>query len=197
MQKITKFTQQKKKGYIPAEGACMLFLEDMENAINRNATIYAEVIGYGKANDNTFFDDDVSDRINSLSKAIYKALDESKISTYDIDVICGTSNGTKENDEVEIGAINQSFKELSREIPIVNYNAFFGLVESSPGLLAIIMGIEMMKTNKIIPIPYTRNFADIKMNFLKTEVNKKVNNVLIIGSSDSCNHYATVIRRPS
>ena len=186
-----------KKGYIPAEGACMLFLEDMENAINRNATIYAEVIGYGKANDNTFFDDDVSDRINSLSKAIYKALDESKISTYDIDVICGTSNGTKENDEVEIGAINQSFKELSREIPIVNYNAFFGLVESSPGLLAIIMGIEMMKTNKIIPIPYTRNFADIKMNFLKTEVNKKVNNILIIGSSDSCNHYATVIRRPS
>lgn len=185
-----------KKGYIPAEGACMLFLEDMENAINRNTNIYAEIVGYGKANDNTFFDDEnISDRINALSTAIYKALDESEFGFHDIDVICGTSNGTQLNDEVEIGAIKQTFKELSGIVPVVNYNAFFGLVESSPGLLAIIMSIEMMKSNKILPIPYTKKFYDDGINFLEKEVNKKVNNVLIIGSSDGCNHYAVVIRR--
>ena len=36
-----------RKGMIPAEGAGMLVLESLENALKRNAPIYAEVLGYG------------------------------------------------------------------------------------------------------------------------------------------------------
>lgn len=185
-----------KMGYMPGEGACMLFIEDRAHAIERNAIIHAEIIGYGKANDNSFFDNEnIADRIDGLTSAINRALLEAKISPNEIDIVCGTSDGNKDNDKVEIGAIRHVFSKLSPEIPVVNYNAMFGLVESCSGLLGITLILNMMKTGEIAPIPYTQNFIDDDINFVTEPMKKEVDIALIIGSSEGCNHYAIIIRK--
>ncbi|WP_368935617.1 beta-ketoacyl synthase N-terminal-like domain-containing protein [Proteus mirabilis] len=184
-------------GYIPGEGAGMLFLEDKEYAKQRGAKIYAEIIGYGKANDNTFLaDENITDRVAALCKAIQQALSEAQLSCQDIDIICGTSDGNKENDEVEIRAIRQLFYQAANHVPVVNYNAFFGLVESCAGILAISLVIHMMQSNTIIPIPYTKSFIADDIHFVTQPINKQIETALVLGSSEGCNHYAIIIRKP-
>ena len=54
------------------------------------------------AMNNTFLvDENITDRVAALCKAIQQALSEAQLSCQDIDIICGTSDGNKENDEVE------------------------------------------------------------------------------------------------
>ncbi len=61
----------------------------------------------------------------ALCKAIQQALSEAQLSCQDIDIITnGTSDGNKENDEVEIRAIRQLFYQAANHVPVVNYNAF-------------------------------------------------------------------------
>lgn len=188
---------EEKTGYIPGEGACMLFIEDKQHAKARNAHIYAEILGYGKANDITFLDEDnIEDRINALSQAIIQALSEARILPQDIDLICGSSDGNEENNEVEIKAIERLFLKCASNVPVVNYNGLFGLIESCAGLLGLALVVNMMATQKIIPIPYTEKFIDSRINFVKKPINKKIKHALIIGSSESCNHYAIIIREP-
>ncbi|OAT30502.1 beta-ketoacyl-[acyl-carrier-protein] synthase family protein [Proteus myxofaciens] len=188
---------KEKTGYIPGEGACMLFIEDREYANKRGAKIYAEIVGYGKSNDTTFLDEDnISEKIDALSMAIEQAFVEAQLNPGDIDIICGTSDGNKENDKVEINAIRQVFFKTSPQVPVVNYNALFGLVESCSGLLAITLIINMMLEEKIMPFPYTNKFIDNDINFITKPLNKKINYALILGSSEGCNHYAIIIRKP-
>lgn len=132
----------------------------------------------------------------ALCKAIQQALSEAQLSCQDIDIICGTSDGNKENDEVEIRAIRQLFYQAANHVPVVNYNAFFGLVESCAGILAISLVIHMMQSNTIIPIPYTKSFIADDIHFVTQPINKQIETALVLGSSEGCNHYAIIIRKP-
>lgn len=201
------------KGYIPGEGASMLLLEDMQHAKGRNAKIYAEIVGYGKANDNSFFNEeytkvsesiDISDRSNALVSAIERALKEAKIGPKDIDLVCGSSDGNKWNDATEITAIRNVFQASLAETPVVNYNAIHGFVESSAGLLNISIIVNIMctgvippipYTGVIPPIPYTSDFIADDVNFITIPTKKNINYALITGSSEGGNHYAIIVRR--
>ncbi|HBO24354.1 MAG TPA: beta-ketoacyl-ACP synthase [Providencia sp.] len=192
------------KGYIPGEGASMLLLEDMQHAKGRNAKIYAEIVGYGKANDNSFFNEeytkvsesiDISDRSNALVSAIERALKEAKIGSKDIDLVCGSSDGNKWNDATEITAIRNVFQASLAETPVVNYNAIHGFVESSAGLLNISIIVNIMCTGVIPPIPYTSDFIADDVNFITIPTKKNINYALITGSSEGGNHYAIIVRR--
>ncbi|MBD8454985.1 beta-ketoacyl-[acyl-carrier-protein] synthase family protein [Serratia rubidaea] len=184
------------QGYIPGEGAAMLLLEDLHHAQARGAHIHAEIIGYGKDNDGSFFEPhDVVARSASLSRAIGQALQEAGLEPHQLDLVCGTSDGTPLRNAVEIDALRRSLGEARRRVPLVNYNGWFGLVESSIGLLNIAVVSEIMQRGEILPIPYTQEFCAEDFHFVTAPLQQAVNTALVIGATEGGNHYAVVLRK--
>ncbi|MFZ1874351.1 MAG: beta-ketoacyl synthase N-terminal-like domain-containing protein, partial [Chania sp.] len=190
-----KVYSQNAKGYVPGEGAGMLLIEDLQHAQERGAHIHAEIVGYGKSNDGSFFaQEDMPARIESMAAAIRQALQEADMKPEEVDLICGTSDGTLTRDAVEIGAVRSTFGEARRNLPFVNYNGWFGLVESSIGILNIAVVTEIMKRGEILPIPYTENFSADDIAFVTKPLKKNVRNALVLGATEGGNHYAVLLR---
>lgn len=185
------------KGYLMGEGAGMLFLEDRQYALDRGATIQAEILGYGKANDAGYFDrTDLKNKSDSVVDAIHQALAEAKLSVEQIDLVCGSSPANV-GDQIELEAIRQVFSQQHPTVPVVNYSAHFGFVESCNGILNIATIIEVMKRGEILPIPYTTSFIDNGLAFVKQPLKKQVNIALVLGSTEGGNHYAILIGKGS
>ncbi|MCU6663129.1 3-oxoacyl-[acyl-carrier-protein] synthase 2 [compost metagenome] len=183
------------KGYVPGEGACMLLLEDPQAAAARGAEVLAEIAGYGKSCSNSYFDASQTDEKSSaLSLAIHRALTDAGITANDIDLVCGTSNGSAESAKIEIDAIYASFHQDNLQVPVVNYNAFFGFVASCAGLLNLAVILDCIKKQSVPAIPYTRTFIDQRINFVRQPLQRAIHTVLLIGATEGGNYYAFVIK---
>lgn len=183
------------KGFVPGEGACMLLLEDPEAASERGAEVLAEIAGYGKSCSNSYFDaTQLGEKSSSMSLAIERALADAGISAQEIDLVCGSSNGGRENSQIEIDALCEIFAKENPQVPVVNYNACFGFVASVAGLLNLLILIECIKTQSVPAIPYTGEFFDSRVNFVRQPLNITVKHALLIGATEGGNYYAVVIK---
>jgi len=183
------------KGYVPGEGACMVLLEDPEAAVARGAEVLAEVAGYGKSCSNSYFDASrLDEKANAMSLAIQRALRDAGINAKDIDLVCGTSNGSAESAKIEIDAIYDAFHQDKPHIPVVNYNAFFGFVASSAGLLNLMVLIDCIKKQSVPAIPHTQTFVDERINFVRHPQNIAIGYALLVGATEGGNYYAFVIK---
>lgn len=191
---FTVYSQQG-SGHFLGEGSAMLFLEDYQAAQDRGATIQAEVLGYGKSNDGSYFDKhNIADRCRAQVRAIEQALAEAGITPEQVDLVCGTSNGSRVSGGAEVEAIRQVFAASHPQVPVVNYNAHFGLVESCVGMLNMSVVLEIMKRGEIPPIPNTTDFCTDEIAFVKQFMKKEVNIALVLGSTEGGGYYAFLLR---
>lgn len=183
------------KGYVPGEGACMLVLEDPQTAAARGADVLAEVVGYGKSCSNSFFDASMIDeKSDAMALAIERALADAGITAQEIDLVCGTSNGNVDSAQVEISAICKTLIDANPNVPVVNYNACFGFVPSAAGLLNLAVIIDCFKKQSVPAIPYTEEFFDQRINFVREPLRLALKHVLLVGATEGGNYYAFVIK---
>ncbi|EHM29021.1 putative 3-oxoacyl-ACP synthase II [Streptomyces sp. W007] len=97
-----------RKGILTGEGAGVLVLESLESALARNATIYAEVLGYG-LNCDAYHQ--VAPKGDSVAECMRIALENAGVKPQEVDLISAHGTGTKANDITEAGAIREVFAE--------------------------------------------------------------------------------------
>lgn len=183
------------KGYVPGEGACMLILEDPQTAAARGADVLAEVVGYGKSCSNSYFDASMLDeKSDAMALAIERALTDAGLAAQEIDLVCGTSNGNADSAQVEISAISKTLIDANPNVPVVNYNACFGFVPSAAGLLNLAVIIDCFKKQAVPAIPYTGEFFDQRINFVREPLRLALKHVLLVGATEGGNYYAFVIK---
>lgn len=183
------------KGFVPGEGACMLLVEDLEAAEARNVEVQAEIIGYGKSNSNSYFDaKQTEEKADAMALAIQRAFTDAGISAQDIDLVCGTTSGADESVKIELGAIHRAFQQENPQVPVVNYNACFGFVESCAGLMNLAMIVDCIKKQAVPAIPYTETFCDDRINFVREPLKKAIRHVLLVGANEGGNYYAFLIK---
>ncbi len=181
-------------GYIMGEGAGCMFMESYASAKERGATIFAEVVGYGRANDTIYFHNDEAG--NGMARAIELALKEAQITAADVDVICGTAWSGERVVNAELNGIKQAFGEHAASIPLTNFNGYFGFIEATGGLLNMMAVIHGMRDNLVYPIMHTEEFAVSGLNYVTGEpLRHETNYALITGQSEGGNCYAIVVKK--
>lgn len=117
-------------GFVLAEGACVLVLEDYKMALKRGARIYGEIIGYGNTTD-AFHQTRPS--AEGEARAIRLAMEDAGISPEDVDYINAHGTSTPLGDKAETEAIKLALGKRAYEIPISSVKSMTGHMLAASG----------------------------------------------------------------
>jgi 3-oxoacyl-[acyl-carrier-protein] synthase II len=134
-------------GFIIGEGAGALVLEELEHALNRNAPIYAEIIGGGMAADAYHLTGTHPDGLGAML-CIQKALADAGIESSQIDYINAHATSTPMGDISELKGIKRVFGEKS--IKVTGTKSMTGHLLGAAGAIESIISILSVRDN-IIP----------------------------------------------
>jgi 3-oxoacyl-[acyl-carrier-protein] synthase II len=104
-------------GFVMAEGSAVLVLETLEHALARNATIYAEVAGFGLSNDAWHMTQPRPDG-REAARAMRMALDDAGCPPGDVEWINAHGSSTPLNDCTEASAIREVFGPHADRLPV-------------------------------------------------------------------------------
>ncbi|MGG4039119.1 beta-ketoacyl-ACP synthase II [Heyndrickxia ginsengihumi] len=118
--------------FVMSEGAGIIVLESLEHALQRDANIYGEMIGYGASSD-AYHMVASHPEGNGASQAMNKALNDAKIAVHEVDVISAHATSTTVGDISETKAIKHVFKDHAYNIPVTANKSMFGHMLGATG----------------------------------------------------------------
>jgi len=139
-------------GFVPGSGAAALMLEDMDVALARNATIYAEIIG-GTNNSGGQRCGGTMTAPNSagIIKCITDSLAEAKISPQSIDLISGHLTATTA-DKLEVQNWSDALGRRGEDFPLINsLKSMIGHCLSATGAIESVAAVLQIKHQFVHP----------------------------------------------
>jgi len=169
-------------GFVMAEGAAMLVLEEYEHAKARGAEIIAEVCGYGNTCDAHHVTAPRPDGVTQAT-AIRQALEEAGYSSEDVLYINAHGTGTALNDTSETAAFKLALGEDAYKAHISSVKGTVGHMLGAAGAVEAVATVLALKEGIVPP---TANLDDVDpecdLNYTPC---KAVKADLTIGISDS------------
>ncbi len=146
----------KRDGFVMGEGAGVLVLESLEHALARNATIFAELIGFGASGDAHHLSAPAPEGAGA-QLAMRSALSCAGLKPQDIDYINAHGTSTPLNDKYETCAIRGVFGQYASSVAISSTKSMTGHLLGASGAIECIASIMALR-NGIIPP--TINYED-------------------------------------
>jgi beta-ketoacyl-acyl-carrier-protein synthase II len=123
-----------RSGFVMAEGAAVVMVEDMEHALRRGARIYCEVIGYGASNDAYHVATPHPESVGVI-EMMRAALGSAGISPHDIDYINAHGTSTPYNDAAETLAIKTVFGDHASQLAVSSIKSMIGHLFGAAGAI--------------------------------------------------------------
>jgi len=164
----------RRDGFVAGEGAGILILEELSQALRRKAPIYAEIVGYGCGSDG-YHIIELSPEGKAISLAIANALKDAGIASGDIGYISAHGNATQKGDLAETRAMKDVFGKKAYEIPISSIKPMIGHLGAASGAAELI-GSVLASYKGIVPptINYDTPDPDCNLDYVPNTARKAV-----------------------
>lgn len=182
-----------RSGFVIAEGAGVIILEEYEHAIKRGAKIYAELIGYGASCD-AFHITAPDESAEGITKSILNSLKDANISPEAIDYINPHGTSTLYNDRLETLAIKKAFGDYAYQINISGTKSMTGHSLGAVGAIEAIITIKTIVEGIIPPtIHLSTPDEECDLNYTSNKAVKRNVNYAISNSVGFGGQNATLV----
>jgi 3-oxoacyl-[acyl-carrier-protein] synthase II len=160
-------------GFVVGEGSGIIILENLEDALERGANIYAEVSGYGMSGDGYHITSPPPDGDGAV-RCIMAALKDAGISYKDVDYINAHGTSTPLNDLYETRALKTVFKDMAYSIPVSSTKSMTGHLLGGAGGIEGVFSILAIHHGVIPPtINYENSDEECDLDYVPNVARKK------------------------
>jgi 3-oxoacyl-[acyl-carrier-protein] synthase II len=160
-------------GFIHAEGAGMMVLEELDSARERGAPIYAEIKGSGTSSNAFRVTDFPLDGVGP-KLSMERALNDAGIRPSEIDYINAHGTSTTQNDISETVAIKTLFGDYAYKIPISSIKSCLGHLVCAAGAVEAVITALTVRDDKIPPtINYEHKDPECDLDYVPNKMREK------------------------
>jgi 3-oxoacyl-[acyl-carrier-protein] synthase II len=178
-------------GFVMGEGAGVVILEELEHARKRDATIYAEVLGFGASNDAYHMAAPDPDSIG-VAEMMNAALDRAGVASERVDYINAHGTSTPLGDLAETKAIKDVFGDRAYDIAVSSTKSTMGHLLGAAGAVEAIMSALAIHERLIPPtINYEEPDPACDLDYVPNEareadIDVALSNAMGLGGHNGC-----------
>lgn len=184
---------KERNGFVMGEGSGVVVLESYEHAIERGATILAEVVGYGATCDAYHITSPAEDG-EGAARAMELALQEAKICPEDVEYINAHGTGTHHNDLFETMAIKKVFGEHAYNLNVNSTKSMVGHMLGAAGAVEFIVCVKSVLEDYIhATAGYEIPDEELDLNYTKDAETEKTVNYALSNSLGFGGHNGSIL----
>ncbi|TFD97608.1 beta-ketoacyl-ACP synthase II [Jeotgalibacillus sp. R-1-5s-1] len=191
--KASRPFDKNRDGFVMGEGAGILVLEELEHALARNATIYAEIVGYGSTGDAYHITAPAPGGEGGV-RAMKQSLEDAGLDPSSVGYINAHGTSTPYNDKYETMAIKEVFGEHAYKLAVSSTKSMTGHLLGAAGGVEAIFTVLSLKDQVLPPtINLETPDPECDLDYVANQSRKSDLDVAMSNSLGFGGHNATIV----
>ncbi|QDU54659.1 beta-ketoacyl-ACP synthase II [Aeoliella mucimassa] len=180
-------------GFVMAEGAGLIVLEEYEHAKARGAEIYAEILGYGASADGGHITQPDPEGTGA-GRAMQSALEDAELAPEKVDYINAHGTSTPLGDKAESTAIKRVYGDHAYKLSVSSTKSQLGHLLGASGGVEMVLSLMALKHNVVPPTINLQNpDPECDLDYTPNEPKEKPLNVVVSNSFGFGGHNASMV----
>jgi 3-oxoacyl-[acyl-carrier-protein] synthase II len=192
-QKASRPFDAQRDGFIMGEGGGVIIIEELQHALNRGATIYAELAGIGLTADAYHITAPAPGGEGAV-RSMRLCIEDAGLKPENVDYINAHGTSTPYNDKTETEAIKTVFGEHAHKLAISSTKSMTGHLLGAAGAIEAILTTYAVYKDEVPPtINYEFPDPECDLNYVPNKSMKKNVNVAISNTFGFGGHNASLL----